>query len=172
LAQPGGIVWQIYDAQSSSLLLPEYHADASSKIVADTIPELAAKLLGIDEERFIATVREFNDSVDTSMPFQKDVKDGRCTHGLTPPKSNWARAIIEPPFEAYPCTTGITFTFGGVRIDEGARVLDVDGRVIRGLYTAGEMVGGLFYYNYPGGAGLTSAAVFGRIAGCSAATDT
>jgi len=171
LEQPGGVVWQIYDAQSSPLLLPEYHAEASSKIVADSVHDLAAQLDGIDKERFVATVREFNQSIDESVPFAQGVKDGRGTRGITPPKSNWATAIIEPPFEAYPCTTGITFTFGGVRIDESAHVLDSDGRVIPGLYGAGEVVGGLFYYNYPGGAGLTSSAVFGRIAGCSAATD-
>ena len=66
-------------------------------------------------------------------------------------------------------TCGITFTFGGVRIDRDARVLDVDGSAIPGLYAAGEMVGGLFYFNYPGGSGLMSAAVFGCIAGRSAA---
>lgn len=171
LEQPGGIVWQIYDAQSSPLLLPEYHAEASSKVVADTLPELAAQLTGIDVERFMATVHEYNSAIDTSVPFSREAKDGRGTRGLPIPKSNWATAIEQPPFEAYPCTTGITFTFGGLRTDESARVLNADGRPIPGLYTAGEMLGGLFYYNYPGGAGLTSAAVFGRIAGSSAATD-
>jgi succinate dehydrogenase/fumarate reductase flavoprotein subunit len=42
-------------------------------------------------------------------------------------------------------------------------------RPIGGLYAAGELVGGLFYFNYPGGTGLTSGSVFGRIAGNSAA---
>ena len=46
---------------------------------------------------------------------------------------------------------------------------DRDGRPIPGLYSAGEMVGGLFYFNYPGGTGLMTGAVFGRIAGTSAA---
>ena len=66
-------------------------------------------------------------------------------------------------------TCGITFTFGGLRIDQQARVIDTDGNPIRGLYAAGELVGGLFYFNYPGGTGLMSGAVFGRIAGTSAA---
>jgi len=85
------------------------------------------------------------------------------------PKSNWATPIEQPPFEAYPCTIGITFTFGGVRVDRHARVIDTEGSPIPGLFAAGEMVGGLFYFNYPGGSGLTSSAVFGRIAGASAA---
>jgi tricarballylate dehydrogenase len=64
---------------------------------------------------------------------------------------------------------GLTFTFGGLRIDQDARVLDVDGRAIPGLYTAGETVGGLFHHNYPGGSGLASGTVFGRRAGRAAA---
>jgi tricarballylate dehydrogenase len=66
-------------------------------------------------------------------------------------------------------TCGITFTFGGLRIDGAARVLDTDLEPIPGLYAAGELVGGLFYFNYPGGTGLMSGAVFGRLAGASAA---
>jgi tricarballylate dehydrogenase len=171
LAQPGGIVWQIYDARCSPLLLPEYHADASKRMTADTLEGLADALEGIDRTRLLATISEFNASVRKDIPFTPREKDGRHTEGLSLPKSNWATEISEPPFEAYPCTTAITFTFGGVRIDAAARVLDASGAAIRGLYAAGEMVGGLFYYNYPGGAGLTSAAVFGRIAGRSAVSD-
>ena len=85
------------------------------------------------------------------------------------PKSNWANPIDEPPFEAYAVSCGITFTFGGLRITTDAQVLDTDGAPIPGLYAAGELVGGLFYFNYPGGTGLMSGAVFGRIAGDSAA---
>ncbi len=48
-------------------------------------------------------------------------------------------------------------------------MIDVDGVAIPGLYAAGELVGGLFHFNYPGGSGLMAAAVFGRIAGRSAA---
>ena len=84
------------------------------------------------------------------------------------PKSNWAITIEEPPFEAYAVTCGLTFTFGGVKIDTSARVIDTDGLPIPGLYAAGEMVGGIFYFNYPGGTGLTNGAVFGRIAGTTA----
>ena len=73
-------------------------------------------------------------------------------------------------WSAYATTCGITFTFGGLRIDkETGQVLDVHFHPIPGLYTAGEMVGGLFYFNYPSGTGLVSGAVFGRMAGASAA---
>jgi tricarballylate dehydrogenase len=101
--------------------------------------------------------------------FDPSVKDGLATEGLTPSKSNWALALDTPPYHAYPVTGGITFTFGGVRVDAAARVLDTAHEPIAGLFACGEMVGGLFHHNYPGGAGLVSGAVFGRIAGASAA---
>ncbi len=47
-------------------------------------------------------------------------------------------------------------------------MLETDHRPIPGLYAAGELVGGLFYLNYPGGSGLAAGAVFGRIAGTGA----
>ena len=85
------------------------------------------------------------------------------------PKSNWANTIDEGPFEAYAVTCGVTFTFGGVRIDPQGRVLSTDYTPIPGLTAAGEMVGGVFFHNYPGGSGLINGSVFGRVAGASAA---
>ncbi len=86
------------------------------------------------------------------------------------PKSNWAAAIEQPPFEAYAVTCGITFTFGGIKIDTGSgQIMNTNGQPIPGLFAAGEMVGGIFYFNYPGASGLTSGAVFGRLAGTGAA---
>jgi tricarballylate dehydrogenase len=111
-----------------------------------------------------------NESVCSDVDFDPSIKDGRGTIGLRIPKSNWANAIDKAPFEAYQVGCHITFTFGGVRIvPDTAQVLDVDLVPIPGLFAAGEMVGGIFYANYPGGAGLMSGATFGRIAGASAA---
>jgi len=56
-------------------------------------------------------------------------------------------------------------------VDTRAQVLDTWDRPIAGLYAAGELVGGLFYHNYPGGTGLMSGAVFGKTAGDSVAAD-
>ena len=126
---------------------------------------LAAKLDGVNPEGFVRTVTEYNAAIDQSVPFNPNVKDGRRTRGLNVPKSNWANTIDEPPFEAYAITCGITFTFGGVRINTDAQVIDTDGERIPGLYACGELVGGIFYFNYPGGTGLTNGSVFGRIAG-------
>ena len=103
------------------------------------------------------------------MPFNPNVKDGRRTQGLAVSKSNWAIPLENPPFEAYAVTCGVTFTFVGLKVTTDAQVVDTSHRPIPGLFTAGEMLGGLFYFNYPGATGLTSGAVFGRIAGRSAA---
>jgi tricarballylate dehydrogenase len=131
---------------------------------------LATKLDGVDPVAFLGEVHRYNAAVRVDVPFNATIKDGRCTEGLKVPKSNWANIIDEPPFEAYQVGCGVTFTFGGLRIDpETAQVLDTDLAPIRGLFAAGELVGGLFYFNYPGGTGLMSGAVFGRIAGHAAA---
>jgi tricarballylate dehydrogenase len=98
------------------------------------------------------------------------VLDGLHTMGIAPPKSNWAQPLDTPPYTGFAVTCGITFTFGGLRIDAlSGQALDTEDRPIRGLYAAGELVGGLFYHNYPGGSGLMAGSVFGRRAGAHAA---
>jgi len=169
LEQPGHFAWQIFDQKVTHLLRDEYRIRQVTKVTANTLEELAAKLDGVDPEGFLKEIQEFNSAVDTSIPFNPNIKDGRCTRGLRINKSNWANPIDEPPFEAYGVTCGITFTFGGLRINSDAQVIDTDMKPIPGLYAAGEIVGGIFYFNYPGGSGLTNGAVFGRIAGYSAA---
>ncbi len=165
LEQPGLFAWQVFDARVSPMLRDEYRIRQITKVTADSLDELAQKMDGVDAAAALETIAAFNAAVMTDVPFDPNVKDGRGTRGLAVPKSNWANAIDQPPFEAYAVTCGITFTFGGLRISTDAEVLDTDGAVIPGLYAAGEMVGGLFYFNYPGGTGLMSGAVFGRIAG-------
>jgi succinate dehydrogenase/fumarate reductase flavoprotein subunit len=101
--------------------------------------------------------------------FDPTQKDGLATSGLAIEKTNWATKLENPPYYAYSATGGITFTFGGLRIDENTQVIGTDWRPIGGLFACGEMVGGLFYDNYPAGTGLVSGATFGRIAGRTAA---
>ena len=125
----------------------------------------ARKLDGVDAKQALATLAAFNAAVDVAMPFDPAAKDGRAAIGIDPPRSNWANRLDAPPFEAY----GITFTFGGLHVDADAKVIGDGGAPIPGLYAAGEIVGGLFYFNYLGGAGLTAGAVFGRAAGRRAA---
>jgi len=169
LQQPGQFCWQVFDAKVKHLLRDEYRIRQVTKAEAGTLEELAGKLEGVDPQGFLETVRRFNATVDTATPFDPTVKDGRAARGIEPPKANWANPLDTPPYQAFAVTCGITFTFGGLRIGNDGQVVDSDGGAMRGLYAAGELVGGLFYFNYPGGTGLTSGAVFGRIAGASAA---
>jgi tricarballylate dehydrogenase len=170
LRQPGMFAWQVFDGRAIPQLRDEYRVRQVTKASGESLEALAAKLEGVDAKRFLETVAEFNRAVPAGDgPINAGVKDGRGTQGLPVPKSNWAYPIDQPPFEAYAVTTGITFTFGGLRIDPQARVQSARGGPIGGLYAAGEIVGGLFYHNYPGGSGLTAGAVFGRIAGTQAA---
>ncbi|MCH6588793.1 MAG: FAD-dependent tricarballylate dehydrogenase TcuA, partial [Proteobacteria bacterium] len=168
LEQPSQFAWQVFDAKVIPLLRDEYRIRQITKVSADTLEDLVKKLDGVDAVRALETIKAYNAAVKTEVPFDPSVKDGRGTEGLAVPKSNWANTLDEPPFEAYGVTCGITFTFGGLRIDTGGRVLDSDLVAIPGLYAAGELVGGLFYFNYPGGTGLMSGAVFGRLAGDAA----
>jgi tricarballylate dehydrogenase len=169
IGQPRRTAFQVFDQKVVDLLREEYRIREVTKAEANTFEELARKL-EIDVPGFVKTVTEFNAAVMKDVPFNPAVKDGRGTRGLALPKSNWAQALDTPPYVGYAVTTGITFTFGGLKIDDAGRVIDCEQRTIPGLFAAGELVGGLFYHNYPGGAGLMAGAVFGRIAGRSAAT--
>ncbi len=168
LAQPGQFAWQIFDAKVAHLLRDEYRIKQVTKVTADSLEELVQRLDGVEAPAALRTIEAFNGAVRRDIAFDPNVKDGRAAEGLTPPKSNWANPLDTPPFEAYAVTCGVTFTFGGLRIDTKGRVLDGDQSPIAGLYGAGELVGGIFYHNYPGGTGLTSGSVFGRLAGASA----
>ncbi len=169
LRQPERAAFQIFDQKVVGLLREEYRIREVTKAEADTLGELARKL-EIDPAGLERTVTAFNAAVQPGT-FNPGILDGKRTLGVTPPKSNWALPLDAPPYVGYAVTCGITFTFGGLRVDTRARVLDTEDRPIPGLYAAGELVGGLFYHNYPGGSGLMAGSVFGRLAGESAATD-
>lgn len=164
LKQPGSVAYQIFDAGIRPMLRSEeYEMPGISVEVADTLEDLAVKI-GVDPESLSKTVTDFNNSIDRSIPFDPNIKDGRKA-ATEPVKSNWAAPIETGPFYAYGVTCGITFTFGGIKSDTHGRVLDADGKHIEGLFVAGEMLGGLFSVNYPGGTGLAAGCVFGRRAG-------
>jgi tricarballylate dehydrogenase len=168
LRQPQQFAWQVFDSKVTHLLRDEYRIREVTRVRANSLEELAERLDDVDTAGFLRMIEAYNAAVRTDIPFNPTVKDGRRTEGITPPKSNWANPIDTPPFEAYQVTCGLTFTFGGLKIDENAQVLDAEEQPMPGLYAAGELVGGLFYFNYPGGTGLMSGAVFGRLAGTSA----
>ncbi|WP_338603259.1 FAD-dependent tricarballylate dehydrogenase TcuA [Saccharopolyspora sp. SCSIO 74807] len=167
LAQPGGVAFQLFDASTRPRLrAEEYDLPGASVVVADTLEELAAGT-GVDPASLNRTVTEFNASIDRSAALDIAALDGRAAR-VRPPKSNWAIPLETPPYYGFPVTCGITFTFGGLRADTSGRVLDDEGAQLPGLLVCGEMLGGLFSGNYPGGTGLTSGAVFGRRAGALA----
>ncbi|HEY7904055.1 MAG TPA: FAD-dependent tricarballylate dehydrogenase TcuA, partial [Casimicrobiaceae bacterium] len=169
LRQPQRVAYQIFDAKAAPLLRDEYRIAQVTKAEAADIATLAEQL-GIDVAALVHTVDAYNAGVQPGA-FDPARLDGKRTLGVTPSKSNWAQKIDTPPFVAYAVTCGITFTFGGLRVDTSARVLDNEERPIAGLYAAGELVGGLFYFNYAGGSGLMAGAVFGRLAGDTAARE-
>ena len=168
-AQPDMFAWQIFDAKVLKLLRDEYRIKRVTKVQAETLEALVAKLEGVDAKRALATLQAWNAAVMTEVPFNPAVKDGRGTRGLAIPKSNWANTLDQPPYEAYAVTCGVTFTFGGLKTTTAGAVESTAAKPIPGLFAAGEIVGGLFYHNYPGGTGLVSGAVFGKVAGDSAA---
>ena len=170
LEQPGHFAWQIFDAKVAPLLYEEYTFHDAHFVEADTLDGLVAKLDGIDDKAAArATIDAYNAAVNADVPSTRRSRTARTRSGLALPKSHWAQAIDVPPFRAYPVTGGITFTYGGVKVDGAGGVFREDGRAIPGLFACGEMVGGVFFNGYPGGSGLTSGAVFGRRAGYGAA---
>ncbi|KIX10468.1 precorrin 3B synthase CobZ [Rhinocladiella mackenziei CBS 650.93] len=184
LSQPSHMAFQIWDSRTIPWLRSEeYRPERVERITASSIAELAEKLkpLGLeDPEAFVHRVQEYNEAVYAFQSENPDkkwdpaVKDGLSTQSnvkkLSPGKTNWALPIDQAPFMAVVVTCGITFTFGGLSVTpESAQVISsATGKEIPGLYCVGEMMGGLFYENYPGGSGLTAGAVFGRRAGTAA----
>ena len=167
LAQPQRVAFQLFDQQTKHLLRDEYFIPQASVAQADTIESLA-DALGIAPAALARTVREYNAAVQPG-DYNPTALDGKRTEGVSPPKSNWALRLDQPPYIGYAVTCGLTFTFGGVKINARAQVIDAEDAPMPGLYAAGELTGGLFYNNYPGGAGLMAGSVFGRIAGTQAA---
>jgi tricarballylate dehydrogenase len=169
LQQPRQFAWQIFDAKVKAQLRDEYRIKQVTKIAGNTLEELVSRMDDTDQKSALETLKKYNAAVRTDIAFNPNIKDGRRTEGLEVNKSNWANTLDTPPFEAYAVTCGITFSFGGLRINTHAQVINSDGEPIKGLYAAGELVGGIFWFNYPGGSGLTNGSVFGKIAGASAA---
>ncbi len=166
LKQPRSLIYQIFDSKVLEMLEPRYSTSVPFK--AETL-EALVKQLQVDHKQAMKSLDDYNAAAGRGGKFDPTVLDNLHTEGIEPPKTNWAQKLDTPPYVAYPVTGGITFTFGGLKITRDAQVVATDWKPMPGLYTCGEMVGGLFHYNYPLGTGLMSGAVFGRIAGRSAA---
>lgn len=167
--QTEATAYQVFDQRTLHLLEPRY--SVSKPIEDDTLAGLATKM-GANVTAFCDTIREFNaaTSATAEEKFNAFTLDGVSTgEKLTIPKSNWAQPISKGPFVAYGVTCGITFTYGGLKVDNQGRVLNDEGKYMPGLWAIGEIAGGFFAFNYPGGSGLTKGAAYGRIAGQAAA---
>ncbi|CAD0087162.1 unnamed protein product [Aureobasidium vineae] len=166
LEQPEGLAFQVWDADAVGWLREEeYRDDIVRKTRAESLEELAGKLSeqGLkDPQEFVRTINDYNVAVRAHREEYPDakldpsIKDSLSTQSsraaLDLPKSNWALPVVKGPFLAVRVTSGITFSFGGLAVEPGtANVVKNDGSPIEGLFAAGEMVGGLFYTNYPGG---------------------
>ena len=166
LAQPGSAAFQIYDQTGIDMF--RHGRDYKATVFeAETIAELATKI-GIEPAILVHTVEKFNAACRTDVAFDARKLDGKSTTGISPPKSNWAVPIVRGPFRAYPVTAGITFTFGGLQVDDKAQVLNTGNNSIEGLYASGDVVG-LFFHNYPSCTGQTRNVVFSFLAGSNAA---
>lgn len=161
--QPDGICWVIFDAQTEEIegWRRAIRSDVPA-IEAETIAQLAQKL-GLPVDALGQTVAAFNAACPTGGVFKPFEIDHLATHGLVPPKSNWSRPLVKAPFRAYPIIPANCFTFGGVKINPDAQVLDGDGKPIPGLYAAGETVG-IYHQVYAGSTSVLRGATFGRIA--------
>lgn len=167
MKQPKRAAVQVFDAKTIDMVRDEYRIKQVTKFTSDTLEGLAEGL-GVNKENFVSTVQAFNAACQPGN-YNPAVLDGVKTSGIQPPKSNWALPLDKAPYTGFVVTCGITFTFGGLRINEEGAVQDTTENTIPGLYAAGELVGGIFWGNYLGGAGLMSGAVFGRQAGINAA---
>lgn len=165
--QRDGTAWVVLDAKH--MRVPNHRlAIRTDKppIAADSLAGLAGAI-GVPAQALLATVEAYNRAC-VPGDYRPLELDHVATRGLAPAKSNWALPIDEAPFHAYPIISANVFTFGGLKVDPKARVLDRDGEPIAGLYAAGEIIGS-YYGNYTGATSVLKGLVFGRIAGADAA---
>ena len=165
-SQEAGIVYQIFDSRVLSANFEKDFYFAGSYKKADTLAELADQL-ELDKNAFLEEIKLYNHSVEDESKFDPMILDGSKTSGISPHRSNYATKICSPPFFAFKVNGGITFTYGGLRIDNHCRILKQGLKPIPGLFGAGELTGGFFTHSYPANAGLMRGATTGFIVGRS-----
>jgi fumarate reductase flavoprotein subunit len=168
LRQDEPVSWQVFDKAifdgsvgAARLFDAQAALNRGLLVKADSLEDLARQC-GIDPQGLRATIAAYNRDCrsgrDTAFG-----RDGLCHHvgALVP--------LDTPPFYAYPSTVAVLATYCGLRIDAGARVVDVYEEPIEGLYAAGEVIGGFHGKAYMTGTSLGKSALFGRLAGREAA---
>ena len=162
--QPDQIAYAILDSKGVTRFMPSVF----TPIKDDSLAGLAAQL-DLPAEAMQKTISDFNDACPDG-PIDQSILDDKATTGLTPNKTNWSAPIVEPPFYGFPLRPGITFTYMGVEVNDRAEIIMSDGTPSANLYASGEiMAGNVLGQGYLAGIGMTIGAVFGRIAGASAA---
>ena len=164
--QPGQVGFSVIDSKAVGRFMPPVFPGAK----ADTLEGLARQL-GLDEQAFVRTVRDYNAACRVGT-FDHTVLDDCHTEGVTPAKTHWALPLDTAPFYGYALKPGITFTYLGLKVDERSAA-HFAGEPSRNLFVAGEMMAGnVLGQGYTAGVGMTIGTVFGRIAGASAAAAT
>jgi fumarate reductase flavoprotein subunit len=123
----------------------------------ETIEGLAQRL-GIGTANLVKTVEQYNRAVQSSN-----------ARSLAVPRTGKPKPLL-PPYYGLKVVPGITFTMGGVLVNACCEALNLDEKPIKGLYAAGDTIGGLmggYYGGYTGG--LMQAVVTGILAGENAA---
>ncbi len=162
--QADQIAYSIFDSR----MVGRFMSTAYRAYEEPTLEALAVRL-GLDPDTAVATIEEYNAAVREGT-FDPTILDDCRTEGLEPPKSHWALPIDRPPFYGYALRPGITFTYLGVGVDAGARVLRTGGGTLENVWAAGEiMAGNILRNGYLAGFGMSIGTVFGRLAGEGAA---
>ena len=130
----------------------EFYDKVGLVVHGETIEDLAKKI-NVDPSNLKQTVTTWNQAVEN----HDDAEFGRTT-GMD-------RGITKPGFFAIHIAPAIHYTMGGIHITPKTQVLDGNGDIIKGLFAAGEVAGGLHGNNRVGGNSIAETIVFGRQAG-------
>jgi tricarballylate dehydrogenase len=170
MQQKNGIAYAVFDSKLDDI--SNWNATVRSRVApfqSDTLRDLASQI-NLPTDEFLSTIEEFNQSCpDDNSNFDPLKPDGLKTDNLIPQKSNWSRPLDRGPFRAWPIICSNCFTFGGIKIDDRARVVNTEGDIIPGLYATGE-VAGIYYRTYTGATSVMRGAVTGRLAGNDASS--
>ncbi|HCX65902.1 MAG TPA: flavocytochrome C [Eubacteriaceae bacterium] len=157
LEQEGGFYWMIHDSKNidpDSELVQNY-LEGNYMYRADSLEELA-EMIDVPAENLVSTVDQYNEAVQNG----EDPELGRKL---------LVETIDEGPYFAAKRVPSAHHTMGGVQIDEETQMYFENGDVIKGLFAAGEVTGGIHGANRVGGNAVDDTVVFGRIAGENAA---
>lgn len=159
----GGLIYQIADDKIKETAYNTTQESLDAQVKAGTLfrddtLEGLAKQIGMDPDVLVETIKKYNSYVDAGKDpeFHKNVLGLKCKVA---------------PFYATPRKPAIHHTMGGLVIDTKAHVLNKDGKIIDGLYSAGENAGGIHAGNRLGGNSLADIFTFGRIAANTAYED-